>query len=60
MVHRSGAGHVIGIVYEATNVTGQLRTNFGDGTTDAAGWFEMDEVQDLPRVELLDFVLGLV
>ncbi len=45
---------------EATDVTGELRTTFDDGTTDAAGWFAMDEIQDLSRVELIDFVLTLV
>ena len=35
---------------EATDVTGELRTTFDDGTTDAAGWFAKDEIQDLPRV----------
>lgn len=57
---RGEAGHVIGIVLEATDLAGQLRTSFDDGTTDAAGWFGMGEVHDLPRVELLDFVLDLV
>ncbi len=56
---RGEAGHVIGIVYRGMNVNGKLRTDFDEGTTDAAGWFAMDEVQHLPRVELLDFVLGL-
>jgi ADP-ribose pyrophosphatase YjhB (NUDIX family) len=56
---RGGAGHVVGIVYEATVLAGPLRTHFDPGTTDAAQWFEMDEVQDLPRAELLDFVLSL-
>ena len=57
---RGEAGHVIGIVYGATDVTGQVRTDFDDGTTDAAQWIAVEEIQDLPRVELLDFVLGLV
>ena len=57
---RGEAGHLVGIVYEATDVTGELRTTFDDGTTDAAGWFAMDEIQDLSRVELIDFVLTLV
>jgi len=57
---RGEAGHVLGIVYEATDVTGPLRTSFDHGTTDAARWYEMGEVQNLPRVELLDFVLSLV
>ena len=54
------AGHVVGILYEATDLLGQLRTTFDDGTTDAAGWFTLDEVAGLPRVELVDFVVGLI
>jgi hypothetical protein len=50
----------LGIIYEATDVTGQLRTSFAEGTTDAARWFEIDEVHHLERVELVDFVLTLV
>ena len=57
---RGEAGHVIGVVYEATNVTGELRTSFGEGTTDAAAWFSLDEARSLPRVGLVDFVLARV
>ena len=57
---RGEAGHVIGILYEATDVAGQIRTHFDDGTTDAAQWFTIEEIHDLPRVELLDFVLSHV
>jgi 8-oxo-dGTP diphosphatase len=57
---RGEAGHVIGIVYDTTAVTGQVRTHFDDGTTDAAQWFDLQEVRNLPRVELLDFVLSLL
>jgi 8-oxo-dGTP diphosphatase len=52
------AGHLIGPVYEATSWEGELRDEFADvDTTDAAGWFTLDEARVLPRVELLDFVL---
>ncbi len=44
-------GHVVGIVYEATVARGVLRTTFDAGTTDAARWFDLDEVSCLPRVE---------
>jgi len=57
---RGEAGHVIGILYEATDVAGQVRTHFEPGTTDAAQWFTIEEIQNLPRVELLDFVLSHV
>ena len=57
---RGEAGHVIGIVFEATDLTGDLRTAFDDGTTNGAAWFSLDEVQALHRVELVDFVLDLI
>jgi 8-oxo-dGTP diphosphatase len=52
------AGHLIGPVYEATSWAGELRDEFAEvDTTDAAGWFALDEARALPHVELLDFVL---
>lgn len=54
------AGHVIGILYEAAAVEGQLRATFDDGTTDAAAWFTLDEIANLPRVELVELVLDLI
>jgi len=58
---RGEPGHVVGIVFEATDLTGDLRTAFDDGTTTSgAAWFSLDEVQALDRVELVDFVLGLI
>ncbi len=58
---RGEAGHAVGIVFEATDLTGDLRTAFEDGTTTSgAAWFSLDEVQALDRVELVDFVLGLI
>ena len=54
---RGEPGHVIGIVYEAKPSEGELRTEFEPGTTDAAAWFTLTEVESLPRVELVDFVL---
>ena len=54
------AGHVIGPVYVAIGVSGQLRKDFPPGTTDAAEWFTVEEVRGLSRVELLDFVLDLL
>ena len=57
---RGEAGHAIGIVFEATDFTGELRIGFDDGTTNEAAWFSLDEVRALDRVELVDFVLGLI
>jgi 8-oxo-dGTP diphosphatase len=51
---------VVGIVYEATDLNGRLRVEFDAGTTDDARWFPVEEVRKLPRVELVDFVLGLI
>lgn len=57
---RGAAGHLVGIVFEASEVRGVLRTDFDhDDTTDAAAWFTADELDALPRVELVDFVLAL-
>jgi ADP-ribose pyrophosphatase YjhB (NUDIX family) len=56
------AGHVVGIVYEATNARGELRTDFpgdADDTTDAAGWFTLEEARVLPHVALVSYCLGL-
>jgi ADP-ribose pyrophosphatase YjhB (NUDIX family) len=41
------------IVYRAEIVGGALRDE-ADGTTDAAAWFELSEVDGLDRVELVD------
>ena len=54
---RGEAGHMVGIVYRAAAHTGVLRTEFEPGTTDAAAWFDLDEVRSLPHVEVVDFVL---
>ncbi len=57
---RGQAGHVLGLVFATSSVGGDLRTEFDAGTTDAARWFDLDEVGRLPRVGLVDFVLGLL
>jgi len=57
---RGKAGHAVGVVLEATNAVGQLRVDFDEGTTDAARWFTVDEIEQLPHVELVDFVLALI
>lgn len=58
---RGAAGHMVGVIFEATAVSGTLRTEFdSDDTTDAAAWFRLDALDDVPRVELVDFVLPLL
>ena len=54
------AGHMVGIVFDAVDVRGELRTTFEAGTTDEVGWFELDEITSLRHVELVDFVVGLL
>jgi len=56
------AGHVLGIVYDGTNLRGILRTEFScdaDNTTDAASWFTLEEARALPLVELVTYCLAL-
>lgn len=57
---RGEAGHVIGVVYEAVDTSGRLRTEWQEDTTDAACWFSLEEVRDLPTVPLVEFVLSLL
>jgi 8-oxo-dGTP diphosphatase len=57
---RGEAGHIISIVFRATELVGELRDEFKDlDTTDAAQWFSLDEIGALPHVELVDFALEL-
>jgi hypothetical protein len=53
-------GHVVGIVFDALDVHGELRTSFKAGTTDGVRWFDLDEIAHLPHVELVDFVVDLL
>lgn len=53
-------GHYTCIVYDGTDVAGELRTEFNDDTTDAAAWFTLDEVLSLKRVSLVDYALTLL
>lgn len=46
------------VVYEGTVVGGEL-THETDGTTDEARWFPLSEVDELPRVDLVDVALSL-
>ena len=57
---RGEAGHLVGIVYAATDVNGRLRTEFDAGTTDDARWFAPDDARSVSHVELVDFVLDLI
>ena len=57
---RGEPGHVLGVVYEGIDVSGELRTEFDAGTTDAAAWFSLEQARSLPRVALVDFVLARI
>ena len=54
------AGHMVGIVFDAIDVRGELRTTFDLGTTDGVRWFDLEEIANLPHVELVDFVVDLI
>ncbi len=54
------AGHMVGIVFDAVDVRGELRTTFDLGTTDGVRWFDLEEIANLPHVELVDFVVDLI
>jgi len=49
------SGHrvqTVGIVYRGTIVSGELLDEF-EGSTDAAAWIAIEELGDLPSVDLL-------
>jgi hypothetical protein len=46
------------LVFGSSDISGRVRDEFDEGTTHAAGWFTLDEIDALPRVELLEFVLA--
>ncbi len=53
-------GHALAILFEATALSGDLRTEFPPGSTDEAAWFTRDEIAALPRVPLVDVALELL
>ncbi|MDR6867938.1 ADP-ribose pyrophosphatase YjhB (NUDIX family) [Microbacterium resistens] len=50
--------HTLRIVYRAHIVGGRLRFE-KNGSTDMAGWFDLDAVGGLQRVKLVDIALGM-
>lgn len=54
------AGHLVGIVFVALELGGDLRTTFDAGTTDAVRWVDLADIDGLPHVELVDFVADLL
>jgi 8-oxo-dGTP diphosphatase len=51
--HGRGPLHLLRVVYRAHISAGELRHE-AQGTTDMAGWFSLDEIDDLDRVGLVD------
>jgi 8-oxo-dGTP diphosphatase len=54
------AGHLVGIVFAAVELQGELRATYDAGTTDAVRWVDLAEIDGLPHVELVDFVADLL
>ncbi len=53
--------HFVGILFHASQLRGQVRTEFGGlDTTDGAKWFAIEQIEGSPHVEFDDFVLDLV
>ncbi|MEL6801015.1 MAG: NUDIX domain-containing protein [Pseudomonadota bacterium] len=58
---RRQRGLALRLVFEARNCAGELKTDFGyDDTTARAAWFPIAAVQQLYRVEVVDFALSLI
>lgn len=51
--------HGVRVIYEARIVGGELRDET-DGSTDRAAWFDLSDVADLERVDLVDAALTLL
>lgn len=54
----SGPLHAIRIIYRARIIGGEL-THEVDGSTDAAAWFTLSEIDTLERVELIEAALTM-
>lgn len=58
---RGEPGHHFGVIFSSTSVAGDLRVDFNDDdSTDAAGWFSLAEMRELPLVPLAEFALTLL
>jgi 8-oxo-dGTP diphosphatase len=52
--------HSVQVIHEGVDVRGELHVDFSHcDTTDAAGWFTLDEARALPQVGLVTHCLGL-
>ncbi len=52
-------GHVIGVIFDASDPVGDLRIEGPGSTTMDVGWFTLAEARQLPLVELAMFALDL-
>ncbi|MEP3848029.1 MAG: NUDIX domain-containing protein [Paracoccaceae bacterium] len=58
---RGQRGLALRLVFQARNCVGELKTDFiDDDTTVGAAWFSIAAVQQLNRVEVVDFGLSLI
>ena len=58
---RGQRGLALRLIFHARNCVGELKTDFrDDDTTVGAAWFPIDAVQQLNRVEVVDFGLSLL
>ena len=58
---RGGAGQFVGIVFRGEAMAGELRSDFDpDNTTDAAAWFPIERIGEVPHVRLVDFAMKFV
>ena len=49
-----------GIVFDTVDVQGERRAPCEAGTTDEVRWFDLQELANLPHVELVDFDVDLL
>ena len=61
MSERRQRGLALRLIFQAWNCVGDLKTDFtDDDTTVGAAWFSIDAIQQLNRVEVVDFGLSLI
>lgn len=51
--------HGVRVIYEGHVVGGDLRFEVG-GSTDMAGWFDLDDIDGMVHAEMVDTALGLL
>ena len=57
---RGQRGLALRLIFQSENCAGELKTDFNDDdTTVGAAWFSLGAIQQLKRVEVVDFGLSL-